>query len=128
MNTTPPLLQMPQVIPGIAVSRQGMLNVIDYSPRMGRGGTTITVDTSFINTLFHDDVRIRIVVGHKPVPTGIKYIGGQDNNLWRCTGSVPEFEVHKISSTQIVNVTIQAVDEHNSVLDTVTFGYFTYQE
>ncbi|KAH9963922.1 hypothetical protein BC827DRAFT_1154380 [Russula dissimulans] len=128
MNTTPPLLQMSHVVPGIALSRQGMLNVINYSPRMGRGGTTITVDTLFINTLFHDDVRIRIVVGHKPVPTGIKYIGGQDNNLWRCTGSVPEFDVHKIVLTQSVNVTIQAVDERNSVLDTVTFGYFTYQE
>jgi hypothetical protein len=48
--------------------------------------------------------------------------------LWRCTGFVPEFEVHKNSSIHTVDVTIQAVDKRNAILDTITIGRFTYQE
>ena len=105
-----------------------MFDVLSYFPQAGQSGTTVTIDTLFNNFSWRHDVHIRIVIGHKPIHTEIKSLGGNIPNLWRCTGFVPEFEVHKNSSIQTVNVTIQAVDKRNTILDTVTFGRFTYQE
>ncbi len=127
MNTASSLSQIPYTISCNGV-RSRMFNVLSYSPQAGQSGTTVTIDTLFNNISWRHDVHIRIVIGHKPIHTEIKGIGGTIPNLWRCSGFVPEFEVHKNSSIQTVNVTIQAVDKRNAILDTITFGRFTYQE
>ncbi|KAI9511147.1 hypothetical protein F5148DRAFT_1281083 [Russula earlei] len=128
MNTPSPILPIPLETSGITSSRQGMFNVLNYSPRMGLRGTTITIHTLFTNTNRHDPVRIRIVIGHKPILTGIENIGahGEASTMWRCTGIVPEFYVPKGGFTSTQTVTLQALGECGYVLDTVTFGNFTY--
>lgn len=105
-----------------------MFTIIGYSPRTGQSGTTVTIDTQFNNVECCQDVHIRIVIGHKPIHTEIKSLGGPLPNLWRCAGFVPEFEVHKDSSMHTVSITIQAVDKRDEVLDQISFGRFTYQE
>lgn len=127
MNTASPFLQIPYTL-SYNEFRSRMFNVLTYSPQAGQSGTTITIDTLFNNFSWRHDVHIRIVIGHKPIHTEIKGIGGSIPNLWRCTGFVPEFEVHKNSSIHTVDVTIQAVDKRNAILDTITIGRFTYQE
>ena len=127
MNTASPFSQIPYALPHNGF-RSRMFNVLSYSPQAGQSGTTVTIDTLFNNFSWRHDVHIRIVIGHKPIHTEIKSLGGNIPNVWRCTGFVPEFEVHKNSSIHSVNVTIQAVDKRNAILDTVTIGRFTYQE
>lgn len=127
MNTASPFSQIPYAL-SYDGFRSRMFNVLSYSPQAGQSGTTVTIDTLFNNFSWRHDVHIRIVIGHKPIHTEIKSLGGNIPNLWRCTGFVPEFEVHKNSSIHSLNVTIQAVDKRNAVLDTVTIGRFTYQE
>lgn len=127
MNTAPSPSQIPYSL-SFDSFRSRMFDVLSYFPQAGQSGTTVTIDTLFNNFSWRHDVHIRIVIGHKPIHTEIKSLGGNIPNLWRCTGFVPEFEVHKNSSIQTVNVTIQAVDKRNTILDTVTFGRFTYQE
>jgi hypothetical protein len=127
MNTASPFSQIPYAL-SYNGFRSRMFNVLGYAPQAGQSGTTVTIDTLFNNWNWRHDVHIRIVIGNKPIHTEIKGLGGSIPNLWRCTGFVPEFEVHKNSSFHSVNVTIQAVDKRNAVLDTVTIGRFTYQE
>ncbi|KAI0305422.1 hypothetical protein B0F90DRAFT_1815057 [Multifurca ochricompacta] len=105
-----------------------MFYVLNYAPRVGWSGTKVAVETLFYNIGWHNEVHIRIVIGFKPIPTDIENVGGNMANLWRCTGLVPEFEVHKNSLGHTVAITIQALDKWNTVLDSVTFGYFTYWE
>lgn len=127
MNTASPFSQIPYTL-SYNGFRSRMFNVLSYSPQAGQSGTTVTIDTLFNNFSWRHDVHIRIVIGHRPIHTEIKSMGGNIPNLWRCTGFVPEFEVHKNSLIHTVDVTIQAVDKCNAILDTITIGRFTYQE
>jgi hypothetical protein len=105
-----------------------MFYVLNYSPLMGRSGTTVTIDTLFNQNSSCQDVHIRIVIGCMPIPTAIKNIEGYQKNLWRCTGTVPEFASQKFASTHTVNISIEAVIKRDVVLDSVAFGFFTYRE
>ena len=125
MDTT---LSTSQIPPADPFMKGKMFQVLSYSPTMGRGGTTLTIDTLFNPANCHD-VHIRIVIGCKPIPTVIKNIGGSEaSNLWRCTGTVPEFASQKYASTHTVGISIEAIVRRNVVIDSVAFGYFLYQE
>ncbi len=90
---------------------------------MGRSGTTVVIET-FILSL--KQVSIRIVIGSKAIYTSVEKVQGV-KDLWRCTGSVPEFGVHKNASNRTVIVSIQALDGWR-VIDSLSFGYFSYWE
>jgi len=125
MNTTPNMQQIPHSASYLAVSREQMFHVLDYSPLMGCSGTTVTIDTLFKHCNPSSDIHIRIVIGCKPIPTHIENIGG---DKWRCTGSAPDFIAQKYPLTHTVNISIEAVVSRNVVVDSVAFGYFTYRE
>jgi len=129
MDTTPSTRQIPPDPSYATVSRGRMFHVLRYSPSTGGGGTTLTIDTLFNHTSGYHDVHIRIVIGSKPIPTVIKNIGGSEvSNLWRCSGTVPEFASQKYASTHTVSISIEAIVTRNVVLDSVAFGFFTYRE
>ena len=123
MNTSAIPSEIPNNIAFPASSYPRMLEVCNYTPQMGRSGTTVVIDTK-IHSL--KQVSIRIVVGSKAVYTSVENVKGVED-LWRCTGSVPEFGVHRNASSRTVIVSIQALDGWR-VLETVSFGYFTYWE
>lgn len=100
-----------------------MLQVRNYTPQMGRSGTTVVIET-YIRS--QKQVSIRIVIGSKAIYTSVENVQGVED-LWRCTGSVPEFGVHKNATNRTVIVSLQALDGWR-VLDSVSFGYFTYWE
>ena len=104
-------------------SRPGIFEVRNYTPRMGRSGTTVVIET-FISSL--KQVSVRIVIGSKAIYTSVENVQGV-KDLWRCTGSVPEFGMHKNASDRTVIVSIQALDGWR-VIDSLSFGYFTYWE
>ncbi|KAN0132053.1 hypothetical protein V8E53_010090 [Lactarius tabidus] len=123
MNTSAIPSQIPNNVACPASSHPRMLEVCNYTPQMGRSGTTVVIETK-IHSL--KQVSIRIVVGSKAIYTSVENVKGAED-LWRCTGSVPEFGVHRNASSRTVIVSIQALDGWR-VLDSVSFGYFTYWE
>ena len=125
MNTTSYMQQIPQPASYLAVSREKMFHVLNYSPLLGCSGTTVTIDTLFEHRNSCSDINIRIVIGCKPIPTAIKNIGG---DKWRCTGSAPEYVAQQYPLTHTVNISIEAVVSRNVVVDSVAFGFFTYRE
>lgn len=100
-----------------------MLQVRNYTPQMGKSGTTVVIET-YIRS--QKQVSIRIVIGSKAIYTSVENVQGVED-LWKCTGSVPEFGVHKNAANRTVIVSLQALDGWR-VLDSVSFGYFTYCE
>jgi hypothetical protein len=129
MDTASSCSQIPYAISCNAFPRPDMFNVLSYSPQTGEKDSAVTIDTLFNNTDWLDDVHIRIVIGRKAIHTEIKSIGGNVSNLWRCTGLVPDLSVHNLEdpSMRTVDISIQAVNKINKILNTVTFGRFTYQ-
>ncbi|KAI9449397.1 hypothetical protein BJY52DRAFT_250894 [Lactarius psammicola] len=123
MNTSVIPSQIPNNVACPASSRPRILQILNYTPQMGRSGTTVAIET-FIFSL--KQVSIRIVIGSKAIYTSVEKVQGV-KELWRCTGSVPEFGVHKNASNRTVIVSIQALDGWR-VIDSVSFGYFTYWE
>lgn len=123
MNVSAFPLQAPDNVASSASSRPRMLEVRNYTPQMGRSGTTVVIET-FIFSL--KQVSVRIVIGSKAIYTSVESVQGV-KDLWRCTGSVPEFGLHKNTSNRTVIVSVQALDGWR-VIDSVSFGYFTYWE
>lgn len=115
--------QVPNNVVSPASSRPKMLEVRNYAPQMGRSGTTVVIET-FIFSL--EQVSVRIVIGSKAIYTSVESVQGV-KDLWRCTGSVPEFGVHKDASNRTLIISIQALDGWR-VVDSLSFGYFTYCE
>jgi hypothetical protein len=124
MDTASSLSHLPYAISCNAFPRSDMFNVLSYSPQAGQVGSTVTIDILFNNTHWCNDVHIRIVIGDRAIHTEIKSIGGNVPNLWRCTGPVPSL---KDSSVHTVDISIQAVNKCNKILDAITFGRFIYQ-
>ncbi|KAA1474248.1 hypothetical protein DENSPDRAFT_840821 [Dentipellis sp. KUC8613] len=109
----------------LAVSNVGMFHVLAYTPREGEQGIPLTVYTRFDNHFPNRRVFLRIVIGQRGIATEIHRIAYGGQEAWRLEGTVPDFHVHR-SSSSTFTVSIQAVDSKHAILDSVTFGEFTY--
>lgn len=106
------------------VSPCGVFRVTAYAPREGEAGIPITVETRFHNLYPDRRVYLRIVVGVQAVRTNIKLIDEQGDS-YRLDGLIPPFH-EQLTAAPIVPVSVQAVDEDDHILDSLTFGEFTY--
>ncbi|TFY66515.1 hypothetical protein EVG20_g4568 [Dentipellis fragilis] len=111
--------------PFLAVSNIGMFHVMGYTPREGEQGIPLTVYTRFDNHFPNRRVFLRIIIGQRGIATEIRRIAYGGHEAWRLEGTVPDFHVHR-SSSSTFTVSIQAVDSKHAILDSVTFGEFTY--
>ncbi|KAI0321085.1 hypothetical protein OF83DRAFT_415525 [Amylostereum chailletii] len=102
-----------------------MFRVLGYTPHEGDEGVPITVETRFQNHYPDRRVFLRMVIGTRAVGTDIHRIGDGDAEVWRLEGTIPPFHAQR-SESPIVAISIQAVDGQNNILDSVTFGEFTY--
>ncbi|TFY79719.1 hypothetical protein EWM64_g4291 [Hericium alpestre] len=119
---------IPYALPCLAISPRGMFRVLKYTPREGEADVPLTVYTHFYNLFPEEQVFLRVVIGQKGVATTLQKddmggMGGPD--CWRLEGMVPPFEVHR-SMNPTVTVSIQAVTDKHEILDSSTFGEFTY--
>ncbi|KAF9245030.1 hypothetical protein BU15DRAFT_41476 [Melanogaster broomeanus] len=105
----------------LAHSTVDILWVSSYAPGQGKEGTTILVDFA-CKADMAVGIYIRLVVGRRAVSTHVREI---QPGRWQLEGCAPSFSKQK-SSSAIVPLTIQAVNTGNQVLDSVTFGDFTY--
>ncbi|KAF6760008.1 developmental regulator medusa [Ephemerocybe angulata] len=96
---------IPDISPGTAVSSSvGIIHVLGYTPQEGEHGVPITVRIHFRPELA-DAMYVRLVVGHKAVAT--------------------KFDDDRYSSSKVM-ISVQALNDENTILDSVVFGEFSY--
>ena len=100
--------------------------VLGWTPTEGEQGQRITVNIDFTRRLDHY-VKLRIVVGRRAIATQVRELTDQSNGRWQLEGIVPPF-VKQRAVSPTVPIAVQAVNQHDVVLQSVTFGKFTYWE
>ncbi|KAF9071102.1 hypothetical protein BDP27DRAFT_552994 [Rhodocollybia butyracea] len=103
-------------------SPNNMIHVLEYSPKEGERGVPITVRLHF-NHSSSDAVFLRLVVGTRPLPTKVRELPNVTYGNWQLDATAPSFE--GFDSDKVL-LSVQALDQNNQVMDTVTFGEFTY--
>ena len=111
------------VNPCPVISPIGIIHVLGYTPTEGERGVSITVRIHFHPDLT-DAMYVRLVVGNKAVPTRVRQLHGLTYGRWQLHAAAPPFD-HLQPSTNVL-ISIQALNEDNAILDSVTFGQFSY--
>lgn len=110
----------------LACSSVDLLWVMSYAPGEGNEGTLISVNFT-CKADMAVGIHIRLVVGCRAVSTQVHEIDSPGCGRWQLKGRAPSFSKQK-SSSAMVPLTIQAVDNENQVVDSVTFGDFLYTD
>ncbi|KAF8160993.1 hypothetical protein B0H34DRAFT_362108 [Crassisporium funariophilum] len=110
--------------PPPVVSPTGIIHVLGYTPTEGERGVPITVRIHFHPDLA-DAMYVRLVVGNKAVPTKVRQLPGLTYGRWQLHAAAPPFDRLQFPSTKVL-ISIQALNEDNAILDSVTFGEFSY--
>jgi hypothetical protein len=116
----------PPSSPGVVSSSAGMIHVFGYTPTEGEQDVPITVYIDFISKSYKS-VYIRLVVGRKAVATQVRELVPSTLGRWQLEAAAPPFDRQSSASAKVF-LTVQALDDKNSILDSVTFGEFTYWE
>jgi hypothetical protein len=112
--------------PAMITSGVGLIHVLGYTPGEGEQGIPITANINF-SCQVEPAVRVRLVVGRRAIATQVKELIDQTYGRWQLEGTVPPFARQRTTSPKVF-LTVQAVNLDNVVLDSVTFGEFTYWE
>ncbi|KAG7090842.1 hypothetical protein E1B28_009924 [Marasmius oreades] len=100
-----------------------MFHVLDYSPHEGEKGVPITVRIHFNQGSSHS-IFVRLVVGSKAVATTVRELPNINYGRWQLDATIPSLDPSNLSDK--VLLTVQALDEHNQLLHSATFGDFSY--
>lgn len=106
------------------VSPAGIIHVLGYTPTEGERGVPITVRIHFQPDLA-SAMYVRLVVGTKAVPTKVRLLPSVTYGRWQLHAAAPPFDKSLSPSTKVL-ISVQALNEENTILDSVTFGEFTY--
>lgn len=109
--------------PGVAISTGGMIHVLGYTPTEGECGVPITVRIHFHPELAQA-IYIRLVVGHQAVATKVRELPNTTYGRWQLDASAPPYD-DRTTSTKVL-IAVQALNEDDAILDSVTFGEFSY--
>ncbi|KAI0915658.1 hypothetical protein AcW1_003798 [Taiwanofungus camphoratus] len=110
-------------ISNCAVSPRGMFRVFGYHPSEGPPGTNIAVSLNF-TLKANETIFLRLVLGHKALTTGVHQLSDRRYGTWELQATVP-LEPRE-SGAATVALAVQALNSQNEILDSVTFGRFTY--
>ncbi|KJA27772.1 hypothetical protein HYPSUDRAFT_197932 [Hypholoma sublateritium FD-334 SS-4] len=105
------------------VSPTGIIHVLGYTPTEGERGVPITVRIHFHPDLA-DAMYVRLVVGNKAVPTKVRQLPAVTYGRWQLYAAAPPFD-RAAGSTKVL-IAVQALNKDNDILDSVTFGEFSY--
>jgi hypothetical protein len=122
VGTAPNALPHPTVV----ASAIGLIHVLGYTPGEGEQGIPITANINF-SCQVGPAVRVRLVVGRRAIATQVHELSDQTYGRWQLEGTIPPFAIQRTKSQNVV-LTVQAVNFYDAVLDSVTFGEFTYRE
>ena len=104
-------------------SSKGIIHVLGYTPTEGERGVPITVRIHFDPGLA-EAIYVRLVVGHKAVATKVRELSGATYGRWQLDANIPAFDEREPSTKVLISV--QALNESDTILDSVTFGEFSY--
>ncbi|KAG5653620.1 hypothetical protein H0H81_011846 [Sphagnurus paluster] len=124
----PPIYASPIAGPlaAVVVSPSGILHVLGYTPAEGEHATPVSVRIHF-QADYPEEIYVRLVVGTVAVATTVREIHDTSYGRWQLDALVPPFEQQNpsLSSTK-VPLCVQALNKANVVLDSTTFGEFSY--
>ncbi|KAG2153686.1 uncharacterized protein EDB93DRAFT_209246 [Suillus bovinus] len=116
----------PGAYPRIPSSSIGILHVLGYTPAEGEQNVPVVVNFNCTADLAAGSY-IRLVVGRRAVGTKVRELGPAGYGHWQLEANVPPFSRHNTTSPNLP-LTIQALADDKTLLDSVTFGEFTYWE
>ncbi|KAG1865873.1 hypothetical protein DFJ58DRAFT_863540 [Suillus subalutaceus] len=112
--------------PRVPSSSVGILHVLGYTPAEGEQNVPVVVNFNCSTDLAAGS-HIRLVVGRRAVGTKVRELGPTGYGHWQLEATVPLFSRHNSTSPNLP-LTIQALADDKTLLDSVTFGEFTYRE
>ncbi|KIK39675.1 hypothetical protein CY34DRAFT_25159 [Suillus luteus UH-Slu-Lm8-n1] len=116
----------PGSYPRVPSSSIGILHVLGYTPAEGEQNISIIVNFNCTADLAAGS-HIRLVVGRRAVGTKVRELGPAGYGHWQLEATVPLFSRHNSASPNLP-LTIQALADDKKLIDSVTFGEFTYWE
>lgn len=116
----------PGSYPSVPSSSIGILHVLGYTPAEGEQNVPVVVNFNCTADLAAGS-HIRLVVGRRAVGTKVRELGPPGHGHWQLEANVPLFSRHNATSPNLP-LTIQALADDKTVLDSITFGEFTYWE
>lgn len=121
----PSLSRLPSNPEVLAISPHGVFHVLDFTPEEGEGGTPISVRIHF-HPGYSDVLSVRLIIDHKAVQTTVREIKDATSyGSWQLDAVAPPFDSLQAPSTKVL-MSVQALNEEHAILDTLTFGEFTY--
>ncbi|KAH6914124.1 developmental regulator medusa [Coprinopsis sp. MPI-PUGE-AT-0042] len=112
--------------PNAVLSPTHIIHVLGYTPTEGERGVPITVHIHLQQELV-DATYIRLVIGQKAVATKVRELPGGAYGRWQLDAIAPPFQQDRYSSSSSkVLLSVQALNQDNTILDSVTFGEFSY--
>jgi hypothetical protein len=114
--TSPFALRLPE--------HERVLDVVRYHPAGGAAGTRVTVELRFTSAVTR---RLRLAVGRCPIATDVRPLPNAPG-AWALEAVVPPLRTEDALAFGVLTfpLTVQAVNEHDVPVDSITFGQFTY--
>lgn len=112
----------PAVSSNVVISPSGTIHVLGYTPSEGDRGAPITVRIHFQPDVA-DALYVRLVVGHKAIATKVRELPNYSYGRWQLDANIPACDP---GLSPKVLLSVQALNDKNQVLDSVTFGEFSY--
>lgn len=110
--------------PRIPSSSVGILHILGYTPPEGEENVPVTVNFNCTADLAAGS-HIRLVVGRRAVSTKVRELEPPGYGHWQLEAAIPPFTRHN-STIPSLPLTVQALADDGTLLDSVTFGEFTY--
>lgn len=101
-----------------------ILHILRHFPDQGSDGTKLTVELRFLSQVGR---RLRIAVGRRAVTTEVRSLG---DGGWALEAAVPPLPAADglVFQARTMPLTVQALDDNDFVVDSITFGQFTYMD
>jgi len=93
-----------------------MIEVLDYSPKEGKIGMLITVHVNVVHDLAVP-IYLRVLFGDQALRTIVRK---RDTGTWKLSCKTPS----QIDSSDNLSVSVQALSEDSTVLESTSFGEF----
>ncbi|KAF8891673.1 hypothetical protein BD779DRAFT_1670658 [Infundibulicybe gibba] len=110
--------------PHIIISPEGSIHVLSYTPTEGERGVPITAQIH-LQPISTQSIYVRLVVGHQAVATQVRELQGEPYGRWQLHASAPAFDPRQSASSKLP-LRVQLLNEDDAILDSVTFGEFSY--
>jgi hypothetical protein len=112
----------PAASSNVVFSPSGTIHVLGYTPSEGERGVPITVRIHF-QPDGTDALFVRLVVGQKAIATKVRELPNYSYGRWQLDANIP---ANDPSFSPKVLLSVQALNDKNEILDSVTFGEFSY--